>query len=162
MSPLPRPVPCEPALKLARPSIVNLCARLFPPNVSVAADHSVDRPFFGQGRFDDVVQRVLEGARVSSPRGPIASVSVGVGVREPGLDLYCSGGIWNVRLSRDQSRGRRGRARRRRCLSAKMDWLASATPSGRWIAATRNEAQNGEPASRAASRSFGRLKWFHR
>ena len=81
-------------------STANLCARLF-PNVRLVAEDSETKSLFGRGVLGDVANAVISAARVAQPRSPRRSVSIGIGVQNPGLDLYCSSSVWNLRLSRE-------------------------------------------------------------
>lgn len=81
-------------------STANLCARLF-PNVSIRADFKVDVPLFGAGTINTLADQLVKAVRFTEPRKPERVVTIGIGATTPDLDLYCSAGIWNVRLSRD-------------------------------------------------------------
>lgn len=88
-------------------STANLCARLF-PNVSIGADFDVDVPLFGAGAIDAITYQLVRTVRVSEPRKPEHVVAIGIGTTTSGQSLYCSAGVWNIRLSREPHEVLRG------------------------------------------------------
>lgn len=89
-------------------STANICARLF-PNISMTDSFHVDVPVFGAGKIDELATELVHTVRIAEPRRVEQRVSVAIGSTDPGLNLYCSCGIWNTRLSREPHAPLRGK-----------------------------------------------------